>query len=53
MKELKDLLTPEELAEFKKQQDLMYEDLLLFGECAYHSPSFKRIHPLDIPYPHE
>ncbi len=49
MKALENLFTPEELAEFKKQSDLMFEDLFIYGECAYHYPSGKRIHPLEIP----
>jgi hypothetical protein len=32
----------------KEQLRLMDTDLLIFGECAYHYPSFKRVHPLDI-----
>lgn len=33
---------------FKKQQQLMLQDLILYGSCAYHYPSFKRIDPLTI-----
>ena len=39
----------QEIENFKKQQDLLFQDLLLFGECGYQlEPEFKRIDPREI-----
>lgn len=39
----------QEIENFKKQQDLLFQDLLLFGECRYQlEPEFKRIDPRTI-----